>query len=250
MSPTADEVVDALNDVLRASTIQHDPVRAQQMADIAITRARRARRRRLPVMAAVVAAMLAVAGVAAASTGLLGRQAERAFSRGASSGAHGSQDASVAPSPGTGRVLVVGTTPDGGRVELWKARSNGGGMCLAILLGDPGRTEPGKPYDAANQAACSSAADDAPLASGIGERWVSDASGKAYMILAGSAGDAAKVVFRLAGGSSIQTVPQNGFYLTFMPYRAYQHGYAMTALDQTGRVLATQRKPDDTHIPG
>jgi hypothetical protein len=73
MSPTADEVVEALNDVLRASTIQHDPVRAQQMADIAITRAPRARRRRLPVMAAVVAAMLTVAGVAAASTGLLGR---------------------------------------------------------------------------------------------------------------------------------------------------------------------------------
>jgi hypothetical protein len=248
MSPTADEVVEALNDVLRASTIQHDPVRAQQMADIAITRAPRARRRRLPVMAAVVAAMLTVAGVAAASTGLLGRQAERAFSGGPPSGAH--EDASVAPSPGTGRLLVVGTTPDGGRVELWKARSNSGGTCLAILLSDPGRTEPGKPYDAANQAACSSAADDAPLASGIGERWVSDTSGKAYMILAGSAGDAAKAVFRLADKSSIQTVPQNGYYLTFMPYRAHQHGYAVTALDQTGRVLATQRKPDDTRISG
>jgi hypothetical protein len=66
-------------------------------------------------------------------------------------------------------VLVVGIIPDGGRVELWKARSNSGGTCLANLLGDPGRTEPGKPCDAANQAACSSAADNAPLAGGIGE---------------------------------------------------------------------------------
>jgi hypothetical protein len=124
MTPTTDDVVDALRDALGASTIQHDPVRAQQMADLAITRARSARRRRLAVIAAVVAAMLAVAGVAAASTGLLGRQAERAFSGGTPSSAHGSQDPSVAPAPGTGRVLVVGTTPDGGRVELWKARSN------------------------------------------------------------------------------------------------------------------------------
>jgi hypothetical protein len=250
MTPTADEVVDALRDVLGASRIQHDPVRAQQMADLAITRARRARRRRLPVMAAVVAAMLALGGVAAASTGLLGRQAERAFSGGAHSGAHGSQDASVTPSPGTGRLLVVGTTPDGGRVELWKARSKTGGTCLAILLSDPGRTEPGKPYDAANQATCSSAADHAPFAGGIGERWVSDANGKAYMILAGPAGDAAKVVFRLADGSSIQTVPQNGYYLTVMSYRAYERGYAVTALDQAGRVLATRRKPGDTGVPG
>jgi hypothetical protein len=69
MTPTTDDVVDALRDALGASTIQHDPVRAQQMADLAILRARSARRRRLPVIAAVVAAMLAVAGVAAASTG-------------------------------------------------------------------------------------------------------------------------------------------------------------------------------------
>lgn len=246
MTPTTDEVIDALHDVLGASTIQPDPVRAQQMADLAITRARRARHRRLPVMATVVAALLAVAGVAAASTGLLGRQAERAFSGAAPS----SQDASVTPSRGTGRVLVVGTTPDGGRVELWKARSKSGSTCLAILLSDPGRTEPGKPYDAANQAACSSAANEAPLAGGIGERWVSDAGGKAYMILAGSAGDAAKVVFRLADGSSIQTVPQNGYYLIFMSYRAHQHGYAVTTLDQAGRVIATQRTADNTGVPG
>jgi hypothetical protein len=121
---------------------------------------------------------------------------------------------------------------------------------LAFLLGDPGRTEPGKPYDAANQATCSSAADHAPFAGGIGERWVSDANGKAYMILAGPAGDAAKVVFRLADGSSIQTVPQNGYYLTVMSYRAYERGYAVTALDQAGRVLATRRKPGDTGVPG
>jgi hypothetical protein len=156
----------------------------------------------------------------------------------------------VTPSSGTGRVLAVGTTPDGGRVELWKARSHSGGTCLAFLLGDPGRTEPGKPYDAANQATCSSAADHAPFAGGIGERWVSDANGKAYMILAGPAGDAAKVVFRLADGSSIQTVPQNGYYLTVMSYRAYERGYAVTALDQAGRVLATRRKPGDTGVPG
>jgi hypothetical protein len=57
-------------------------------------------------------------------------------------------------------------------------------------------------------------------------------------------------VFRLADKSSIQTVPQNGYYLTFMPYRAYQHGYAVTARDQAGRALATQRKSDDTGVPG
>lgn len=57
-------------------------------------------------------------------------------------------------------------------------------------------------------------------------------------------------MFRLADGSSIQTVPQNGYYLVFMSYRAHQHGYAVTALDQAGRVIAIQRTADDTGVPG
>lgn len=164
MTPTTDDVVDALRDALGASTIQHDPVRAQQMADLAILRARSARRRRLPVIAAVVAAMLAVAGVAAASTGLLGRQAERAFSGGTPSSAHGSQDPSVAPAPGTGRVLVVGTTPTAAASSSGRPAATVAARAWRSSWATRGRTEPGKPCDAANQAACSSAADNAPLA--------------------------------------------------------------------------------------
>jgi hypothetical protein len=203
----------------------------------AAPRVRRPRRRtRIAVVAAT--GLLLLGGVATAS-GLFERDARQAF-----------DPAQILPrvgrtvDPSQARMFVRATTPDGGAVELWEtpmSRQGTTGRCMAILLGDAGRTEAGKPYRASTQAACAGDASNAPLSTSVGERWVSGRTGQAYLAEGGVAGAAARIEYRFPDHPTIAATVEHGRYLVFLPEARTTGAYRVVALDAAGRELAVRQ---------
>jgi hypothetical protein len=211
--------------------------------------ASRARRggRRVRIAVAATAGLLALGGVATAS-GVFEHQARQAFDPKRITLPPG-HSATVDPSQAL--MSVRATTPDGGIAELWETPMREGsahGRCWAILLTDPGRTPPDKPYRPG--AGCGNTDPTAPLSSATGQLWVSRRTGRAYTVEGGIAGAATRVEYRFPDGSVIAATVQRGRYLVFVPYAKMQGDHRIVALDSAGRTIASQSRPSPDTAPG
>jgi len=201
-------------------------------------------RRRLVV--AVVALAVAAAGTATA-TGLLDHEAPKAFAPKVAN----LRDGRTADQHNV-TLVVDAKTPDGRPAQVWVSPLHGSatGSCVAIVMdysADPKSKDWGSRF--APGAACGSDRSGAVLADADGSRWVSH-EGKAFMAETANAGDAARIVYHLADGTTVTAVPQHERYLTFIPYSLWEQAHWVVALDAAGHEIAMRKVPGTANLPG
>jgi hypothetical protein len=195
---------------------------------------------------AAVALLVALTGTAAA-TGVLDHEAKRAFGPNQTR-LPGGRTADA----GRAELVVSAQTPDGGPVQVWEAplQGAGGGICIALVTdfsADPksrdwkSRFAPG--------ASCATGDPGQPLTDAVSSYWISR-TGEPYMAETASAGDAARVEYRLGDGRTLAATPQHGRYLVFVPYALWERRHRVVALDAAGRELATRLDPGSAGTPG
>jgi hypothetical protein len=182
------------------------------------------RGRKALVVATSVTALIGAGTFTAAATGVFNGQASQAFARGNTYPFH------IDSRSGTLRVSAA--TPDGGKAELWTA--TGKDQCTAILLDDPGRPLPGKPYRPT--AACGGKANDPAQA--VGSLWQSSRSDAAFQATGGHTdADSATVTFSSLTGAAITAPVDDGYYLLFLPMTNGETPYnGLTTTDQQGHT--------------
>jgi len=186
-------------------------------------RSTRHRGRKALVVATSVAALIGAGTFAAAATGVFNGQTSQAFASGNTYPFHIDSR--------TATLRVTALTPDGGKAELWTAA--GKAQCTAILLADPGRPLPGKPYRPA--AACGDKTKDPTEA--VGSLWTSARTGAAFQATGGRTdADSTTVTFTSLSGATIAAPVDNGYYLLFLPITNGETTYnGLTVTDRLGR---------------
>jgi hypothetical protein len=189
---------------------------------------RQRRKRRFLASGAVLLAC-GIGGGAAAASGVLDQQSDAAFASGSTYPYNIDSHTAV--------QRIASTTPDGGQAEYWTAKS-GKIRCSAVLLGDPGKTLPGKPYEPHSN--CSDASTN-----GYEDLWMSAHSDKMYMMAYAQVDtDATMLTFisPLDGSVTTTTPVSDGYYLVFLPYLPDPGGnYGMNETHADGSVTVFQK---------
>lgn len=191
-----------------------------------VARLKRLRGRKAVIAAGSVVAVLGAGTVGvSAANGVFDNQAQQAF---ATTNTYPWRvDANSEMKRATAR------TPDGGIAELWTATS-GDRQCFAILLDDPGRTAPGKPYRPGGGCDSDTRGNNVEF----GGAWFSNRTNAQYMSSGGrTVIDATTVTFTSLSGPPITAPAHNNYFLAFLPSTNEGSPYnGLTVTDRHGHT--------------